>query len=96
MAFPILLAALANIASGIVLLAHRRARARWVPVASISTAGFPVILGLLGPTSDYYGVTLLLISLLLAVPILILLGIGIARDRRSVWCIANHQDVGGR
>ena len=82
-ALLILLAALGNITSGILLLANQRSRTKWAPVTSISTAGFALLLGFIGLTIDYYGGTLLLISLLLAAPVLILLGIGLARERRT-------------
>lgn len=84
MALLILIAALGNITSGILLLANQRSRTSWAPVTSMSAACIALILGLAGLTIDYYGVTLLLISLLLAVPVLLLLAIGIARDRRTV------------
>lgn len=82
MALLILLAALGNITSGILLLAHQRHRTKWAPVTSISTAGFALLLGFIGLTIDYYGGALLVISMLLAAPVLILLGIGLARENR--------------
>ena len=83
LALVILLAALGNMASGILLLANQRNRARWAPVTSMSTAGFALLLGFIGLSVDYYGGALLVISVLLAVPVLILLGIGLAREKRS-------------
>ncbi|MDR6416982.1 hypothetical protein [Pseudarthrobacter sulfonivorans] len=83
MALLILLAALGNITSGILLLANQRNRTRWAPVTSMSTAGFVLLLGFMGLMIDYYGGALLVISLLLAGPVLILLGIGLAREKRN-------------
>ncbi|MET4144233.1 hypothetical protein [Arthrobacter sp. UYCo732] len=81
--FLVLLASLGNITSGILLLINQRNRSKWAPVTSLSTAGFALFLGFVGLMHDYYGVTLFIFSLLLAAPVLILLGIGLALDKKT-------------
>lgn len=83
MGLLILLAALGNITCGILLLANQRSRTKWAPVTSMSTAGFALLLGFIGLTIDYYGGPLLVISMLLAAPVLILMGIGLSRENRT-------------
>jgi hypothetical protein len=83
MAFLILIAALGNITAGIVLLANQRGRTRGAPITSLSLAGFALLLGFIGLGVEYYGAALLVSSLLLATPILIVMGIGLSREKRG-------------
>lgn len=83
MAFLILVAALGNITAGIVLLANQRGRGQGSPITSLSFAGFALLLGFIGLAVDYYGAALLVTTLLLATPVLIVLGIGLSREKRG-------------
>jgi hypothetical protein len=83
MAFLILVAALGNITCGIVLLANHRGRSQGAPVTSLSFAGFALLLGLIGLAVAYFGPALFVSALLLATPVLIVMGIGLSRERRS-------------
>jgi hypothetical protein len=84
MAFLVLIAALGNITAGIVLLANQRGRAPGPLVTSLTLAGFALLLGFGGLAITFYGATLLLFTLLLAAPILIILGIGLSREKRGL------------
>jgi hypothetical protein len=81
MAFLILVAALGNITAGIVLLANQRNRTMGAPVTSLAFAGFAMLLGLLGLVVTYFGIALFVSCLLLATPVLIIMGIGLSRER---------------
>lgn len=83
MAFLILVAALGNITAGIVLLANQRGRSQGSPITSLSFAGFALLLGFIGLVVDYYGAALLVTTLILAAPVLIVLGIGLSREKRG-------------
>ena len=83
MAFLILVAALGNITAGIVLLANQRGRSQGPPITSLSFAGFALLLGFIGLAVEYYGAALLVTTLLLAAPVLIVLGIGLSREKRG-------------
>lgn len=83
MAFLILVAALGNVTAGIVLLANQRGRSQGSPITSLSFAGFALLLGFIGLAVDYYGAALLVTTLLLAAPVLIVLGIGLSREKRG-------------
>ena len=83
MAFLILVAAIGNITAGIVLLANQRGRSQGPPITSLSFAGFALLLGVIGLAVEYYGAALLVTTLLLAAPVLIVLGIGLSREKRG-------------
>ena len=83
MSFLILVAALGNITAGVVLLAHQRNRNQGPPMTSLSFAGLSLLLGLIGMAVPYFGVALLLTSLILAAPVLIVMGIGLSREKRG-------------
>jgi hypothetical protein len=83
LAFLVLLAGLANITAGILLLINQRGRAKWAPVTLLSTSGAAVLLSLIGLAVDYYGPVLLVTVLPLALPIGILLGLSLAREKRG-------------
>lgn len=83
MALLILVAALGNVAAGIVLLANQRQRSQWAPVASLVFAGFAMLLGLTGMAVPYYGPALLVSAVALAAPVLIVMGIGLAKERHG-------------
>lgn len=81
MAFFILVAALGNITAGIVLLANQRQRGRRAPVASLGFAGLAMVLGLIGLAVPYYGPALLVSAVVLAAPVLIVMGIGLDKEK---------------
>ena len=83
MSFLVLVAALGNVTAGIVLLANQRSRNQGQPITSLSLAGFAVLLGLIGLTVPIFGAALLVTSLLLAAPVLIVMGIGLSREKRG-------------
>lgn len=84
MAFLILVAALGNATAGIVLLVNRRQRGRRAPRASLGFAGFAMALGLIGTAVPYYGAALLVSAVALAAPVLIITGIGLAKEKRGL------------
>ncbi|WP_461189348.1 hypothetical protein [Arthrobacter sp. Z4-13] len=75
----LLVAALGNITTGIVLLASQRGRTRGAPITSISFAGFALLAALLAV--PFLGGAVLFFVVLLAVPVSILLGLGLAREK---------------
>lgn len=83
MAFFILAAALGNLAAGIVLLAKHRRRGQRAPMASLGFAGLAMVLGLVGMAIPYYGAALLVSAVALAAPVLVVMGIGLAKERRG-------------
>jgi hypothetical protein len=83
MALLILIAALGNVTAGIVLLANQRSRNQGPPVTSLSFAGLALLLGLIGLAVTYFGAALFVSSLLLATPVLIVMGLGLAKERRG-------------
>jgi hypothetical protein len=91
MAFLILLAALANITAGILLLVNQRSRTNGAPATSLSAAGSALLLGFIGVAVEYYGAALFVTSLLLAAPVLILLGIGLSREKRGALPLPSLQ-----
>ncbi|HET6268807.1 MAG TPA: hypothetical protein VFE00_01890 [Arthrobacter sp.] len=82
-AFLILLSALGNVTAGIVLLANQRGRLRGSPVTSLSFAGFALLVGLIGLAVPFYGPALFVSTLLLAAPVLIIMGLGLSREKRG-------------
>lgn len=84
MAFLILAAALGNVTAGIVLLVNRRQRGRRAPRTSLGFAGFTMALGLVGTALPYYGAALLVSAIALAAPVLIIMGIGLAKEKRGL------------
>jgi hypothetical protein len=83
MAFLILVAALGNITAGIVLLANQRRRSQGSPTTSLTFAGLALLVGLIGLAVPYFGVTLFVTSLLLATSVLIVMGLGMSREKRG-------------
>lgn len=83
LALLLLAAALANITAGILLLANQRSATRGAPITSISCAGFALLASLLAIVEPYYGGAPFIIDLLLAAPIIILLGICLSRESRA-------------
>jgi hypothetical protein len=84
MGFLLLIAATGNLASGIVLLAKQRGRQQGAPVTVLSFAGFALLLALIGLAIPYFGATLFVFTFLLSVPLLIVLGLGLAREKRGL------------
>lgn len=83
LAFLSMVASGGNLTSGIVLLAKQRSRLRGAPITALSFAGFGLLLGALFAGSDS-GPAIFLVNLLLAAPVLIVLGIGFSRERRGL------------
>lgn len=81
-AFLILLPAFGNITAGIVLLANQRGRTQGLPITSLSFAGLALLFALVSMAAPYYGTAVLVSTLLLATPILIVMGIGLSREKR--------------
>ncbi|WP_051181195.1 hypothetical protein [Arthrobacter sp. TB 26] len=83
LAFLSMVASGGNLTSGIVLLAKQRSRLRGAPITALSFAGFGLLLGALFAGADG-GPAIFLVNLLLAAPVLIVLGIGFLRERRGL------------
>jgi hypothetical protein len=83
MAFLILVAALGNITAGIVLLANQRGRTQGPPITSLTFAGFALLLGLIGLAVTYFGAALLVSAIALGAPVLIVMGIGLSREKHG-------------
>lgn len=75
----LLVAAVGNVTTGIVLLASQRGRTRGAPITSISFAGFALLAALLAV--PFIGGAVLFFVVLLAAPVIILLGLGLAREK---------------
>lgn len=84
LAVLILVAALGSTTAGIILLANQRQRGPVAPVTSLGFAGLTMLLGLVGLAVPYYGAALLLSAVALAGPILIVMGLGLAREKRGL------------
>lgn len=83
MAYFLLVAALGNITAGIILLANQRRRGRRAPMTSLGFAGLAMVLGLIGMAVPYYGPALLVSAVALAAPVLLVMGIGLSKERRG-------------
>ncbi|MHC6231747.1 hypothetical protein ACX5I6_19620 [Arthrobacter sp. MMS24-T111] len=79
--FLLLVAALGNVTTGIVLLASQRSRNRGAPITSLSFAGFALLTALLAV--PFLGGAVLVFAVLLAIPVVILMGIGLAREKSA-------------
>lgn len=77
----LLIAALGNIASGIVLLAMQRGKTRGAPITAISFAGFALLAGLMA--IPFVGGAILFFTVLLATPLLVVMGLGLSREMKS-------------
>lgn len=75
----LLVAALGNVTTGTVLLASQRGRTPGAPITSISFAGFALLAALLAV--PFIGGAVLFFVVLLAAPVIILLGLGLAREK---------------
>jgi uncharacterized membrane protein len=75
----LLMAALGNLTTGIVLLASQRGRTRGAPITSISFAGTALLVALLAV--PFLGGAVLFFVVLLAAPVIILLGLGLAQEK---------------
>ncbi|WP_285245832.1 hypothetical protein [Pseudarthrobacter sp. fls2-241-R2A-127] len=79
--FLLLVAALGNVTTGIVLLASQRSRNRGAPITSLSFAGVALLTALLAV--PFLGGAVLVFAVLLATPVVILLGLGLAREKSA-------------
>ncbi|TQJ58055.1 hypothetical protein FBY30_0265 [Arthrobacter sp. SLBN-83] len=77
----LLVAALGNVTTGIVLLASQRSRTRGAPITTISFAGFALLVALLAV--PFLGGAVLFFGVLLAAPVVILLSLGLAREKNG-------------
>jgi hypothetical protein len=77
----LLVAALGNVTTGIVLLASQRERTHGAPITSISFAGFALLAALLAV--PFLSGAVLFFTVLLAAPVIILLGLELARVKRA-------------
>lgn len=75
----LLVAALGNVTTGIVVLASQRGRTRGVPITSLSFTGFALLAALLAV--PFLGGAVLFFAVILAAPVAILLGMGLAREK---------------
>jgi hypothetical protein len=83
-AFLILVAALGNVTAGVILLVNRRQCGQRAPLTSLGFAGLAIALGLVGMAVPYYSSPDLLVSVVaLAAPFLVIMGIGLSRERRG-------------
>jgi hypothetical protein len=73
-----LIACLGSIASGIVLVAKQRDRGRGAPITMISIAGVSLIL-------SFTSFGQFLFTFMFALPIFIVMGIGLTRESRTSW-----------
>ena len=78
-----LIASLGNIVAGIVLLVRHRDRAPAAPVTSLTFAGLAVLLIFISLLIDFYGAGLAVLILPVAIPVLIIMGIGLAKEKRG-------------
>lgn len=78
----LLLAGLGNITAGIVLLAMQRGTTRGAPITTITFAGFALLTALLA--IPFTGGAILFVTVLLATPVLVVMGIGFSRENRHV------------
>jgi hypothetical protein len=83
MEFFVLIAALGNITAGIVLLANQRSRQKGSPVTALIFAGLVLLLGLLDVVLPFMGMLLPLAAVFLALPLIIVMSIGLAKEKRS-------------
>jgi hypothetical protein len=77
----LLIAALGNITSGIVLLTMQRGKTRGAPITSISFAGFALLAALMAV--PFIGGAVLLFAVILATPVLVVMGMGLSREMRA-------------
>lgn len=77
----LLVAALGSITTGIVLLASQRSRTRGAPITTITFAGFALLAALLAV--PFLGGAVLFFGVLLAAPVVILLSLGLAREKNG-------------
>lgn len=79
--FLLVVAALGNLTSGIVLLAMQRGRGRGAPITAISFAGFALLVSFLSTT--YIGAGAMVFAVLLGTPILVVMGMGLSREVKA-------------
>lgn len=81
--FVALAAAVGNLISGIVLISRGCRRGRAAPAAVMACAAFPAILGVAGFALGHFHAVLLTFSLIFAVPVAIILGVGLVKEKRG-------------
>lgn len=75
---PLAGGSIGNVTTGIVVLASQRERTRGAPITSVSFAGFALLAALLA--MPFLGGAVFLFVVVLAAPVAILLGMGLARE----------------
>lgn len=71
-----------NVTAGIILLAKHRSRTPGAAVTTLAFAGFAVLLSLLA-AAGLYGTAMTVLTLPLAAPTLVVMGLGLAKERRG-------------
>ena len=82
--FLFLVAALGNLIGGIVLLVKHRDRAPAVPVTSLTFAGLAALLVFVALIADFYGAGLATLTFPVVAPVLIVMSLGLAREKRGL------------
>lgn len=82
MAFLLFLMALGNLTAGILLLLKLGAQTQWAPVSLLSTAAGATLLAMVGAMLEVFNLALFMCALPLAIPIGILLGLELAKQKR--------------
>ena len=83
LAFLFLATALGIVTCGIILLARSRIRGRVVPIIGAAFAGLAILLGVADWVYIDYDFSVVLVTCTLAVPVLILLGLALAKEKRA-------------
>lgn len=77
----LLIAALGNITSGIVLLTMQRVKTRGAPITSISFAGFALLAAIMAV--PFIGGAVLFFAVIMATPVLVIMGLGLSREMKE-------------
>lgn len=78
-----IVAGLGNLISGVVLLVQHRGRRRAVPLTVLAFAALPLLPAIISIVAEVGAPVLLIISLVIAVPLFIVMSIGLAKENRS-------------
>lgn len=83
MAVSTVIAALVNLTSGILLLVNHRGRGRGAPVTVLAAAALPLLLTAIGVIGEAAFQGVLVMSSVLAIPVFVVMGIGLAKEKRG-------------
>jgi hypothetical protein len=81
--FLYLVVFLGNMVSGILLLIKHRKRAPALPITSLTFAGVAALLSVIAVMVSFYGAVMPVLTLPLVVPVLIIMGLGLAKEKRG-------------